>query len=235
MATNRDAIIYRRVSTEQQGDSQLGLEAQLHACDQLIVERGLKRRAVFTEVQSGADVARPELAKALAFAKRAGCIIVAKDIERVGRNMAHLLQIMDSHQVLIADYPNASPLECRLRALLAQEERDAISKRTRAALAALKARGVKLGSARPGHWDGREKARQRGLTLAQAAAAQRATERRGDCYQCIRSLRDKHPTATLRQLAEMAEKADILTPHGSTKWRPAQIARALEHRDTASA
>lgn len=193
----------------------------------LAAERGLRVRKVWREVGSGARKHRPDLKALEGFAKQARCTIITKDLSRLSRRMSEALRIAEDHEVLLADCPTATPLEVRMRALLSSQERDEIARRTRAALAVLKARGVPLGSARPGAWDGMERVRQRGLTLAQACAAEAAADRRGDSYEQIRALKERNPDANLSELARMATSKDILTPHGGPSWRPTQIARAL--------
>lgn len=227
MVKERDAIGYVRVSTAEQGRSGLGLEAQEAAIRALCAERGLKLRALYSETRSGADKTRTELPKALAHARRAGCVVVVKDLSRLSRRMSEALRIVEDYQTLLADSPTATVLEVRVRALLAAQEREEVSRRTKAALAAAKARGTLLGSARPNHWAGRERQRQRGLTKAQGVAAKLAADRRGDCYQLVRDLRDRHPTASIRQLARLATAENIMLPRGGSVWSPVQVRRAL--------
>jgi len=153
---------------------------------------------------------------------------VAK-LDRVSRAV-HLIagMLADGLPLTVAEIPNASTLELHLRAVIAQEERDAASKRTKAALAALKRRGIKLGSARPGHWDGREGRRalgQRRATEA-AAAVRRAknTDLIEEVDQLIMSTRD----LSLRAVAAELEERGIRTARGKRTWSPAQVKRLRE-------
>lgn len=140
------AIVYQRVSTAQQGRSGLGLDAQRQAINAFLAQRQATELASFTEVESGKANARPELAKALALAKVTGAILVIAKLDRLSRNAAFLLTLQDSGvRFVAADMPEANELTIGIMALVAQQEREAISKRTREALAAAKARGRKLG------------------------------------------------------------------------------------------
>jgi DNA invertase Pin-like site-specific DNA recombinase len=142
-------IAYLRVSTERQGRSGLGLEAQKAAVDAFIASKsGAKLIAPpFVEIESGKKNDRPELIKALLRAKVTGsCLLVAK-LDRLSRNAAFLMTLRDSGVPFVAaDQPEANNLTIGILALVAQNEREAISSRTKAALACAKARGVKLGS-----------------------------------------------------------------------------------------
>ena len=130
-------IGYRRVSTAQQGRSGLGLEAQaagIEAYAQRVAERVLEQ---FTEVESGSHNARPELAKALHLARVTGATLVIAKLDRLSRNAAFLLTLRESGvRFVAADMPEANELTVGIMALVAQQEREAISKRTRDALGA---------------------------------------------------------------------------------------------------
>jgi len=141
-------VIYRRVSTREQGDSQLGLEAQLNqcrtACD------GLTIVGDFVEVVSGkADPReRPELMAAIALCQKEGARLMVAKLDRFSREVYHVTGYCDRYffaertpDLICAESPKATMLEIRIRAVVAQEEREMIGKRTKAALAARKARG----------------------------------------------------------------------------------------------
>ncbi|MAQ83677.1 MAG: resolvase [Maritimibacter sp.] len=140
-------VAYERVSTARQGKSGLGLEAQRAAIDAFTEQRGADVIARFTEVESGRKNDRPELEKALNLAKLTGATLVIAKLDRLSRNAAFLLTLRDSGvRFLAADMPEANDLTVGIMALVAQQEREAISRRTKEALAAAKARGVKLGN-----------------------------------------------------------------------------------------
>jgi DNA invertase Pin-like site-specific DNA recombinase len=140
-------VAYERVSTARQGRSGLGLEAQRKAIDDFAASRSADVIARFTEIESGRNPDRPELGKALHLAKVTGATLVIAKLDRLSRNAAFLLALRDSGvSFLAADMPEANDLTIGIMALVAQQERDAISRRTKEALAAAKARGVKLGN-----------------------------------------------------------------------------------------
>jgi DNA invertase Pin-like site-specific DNA recombinase len=140
-------VAYERVSTARQGKSGLGLEAQRKAIDDFAASKGAKLVARFTEVESGRKADRPELQQVLHLAKITGSTLLIAKLDRLSRNAAFVLTLRDSGVRFIAvDMPEANDLTVGIMALVAQQEREAISKRTKEALAAAKARGVKLGN-----------------------------------------------------------------------------------------
>jgi DNA invertase Pin-like site-specific DNA recombinase len=140
-------VAYERVSTARQGQSGLGLEAQRKCIDDFAASRSAEVLARFTEVESGKHAKRPELQKALHLAKVTGATVVIAKLDRLSRNAAFLLALRDSGvKFLAVDMPEANDLTVGIMALVAQAEREAISRRTKEALAAAKARGVKLGN-----------------------------------------------------------------------------------------
>lgn len=140
-------VAYHRVSTARQGASGLGLEAQQYAIAEYAKNIGANVTHAFTEVESGKVNARPELDKALHMAKVTGATLVIAKLDRLSRNAAFLLALRDSGAKFVAaDMPEANDLTVGIMALVAEQERRAISKRTKEALAAAKARGTKLGN-----------------------------------------------------------------------------------------
>lgn len=138
---------YLRVSTSRQGDSGLGLEAQRKAIQDYATARNACIVKEFVEVESGKNNERPQLAAALHLAKVTGSILVIAKLDRLSRNAAFLLALRDSGvKFIAADMPDANELTVGIMALVAQQEREAISKRTTEALQAAKARGIKLGN-----------------------------------------------------------------------------------------
>ena len=165
----RKLLAYYRVSTRKQGQSGLGLEAQQRAVETFAADAVIVK--TYTEIESGRRKDRPQLTAAIAHAKLIGATLVIAKLDRLSRNVACVAALMDSKVDFVAcDNPHASPLTIHILAAIAEDEAKRISQRTRDALAALKARGVKLGSARPGHWDGREQSRRDGLSKARLAA-----------------------------------------------------------------
>lgn len=147
MAAGQRLVAYERVSTARQGASGLGLEAQRKVIGDFAASRGAEVLARFTEVESGRKADRPELLKALHLAKVTGATLVIAKLDRLSRNAAFLLALRDSGVRFVAvDMPEANDLTVGIMALVAQAEREAISRRTKEALAVAKARGVKLGN-----------------------------------------------------------------------------------------
>jgi DNA invertase Pin-like site-specific DNA recombinase len=138
-------VAYYRVSPAKQGRSGLGLEAQ-RASVQAYVKDG-QIVAEYIEVESGKRNDRPELAQAIEHARREGATLIIAKLDRLARSVAFIFALRDSGVKFIAcDMPEANTLTIGLLAAMAQHERELISERTKAALAAKKARGFKLGS-----------------------------------------------------------------------------------------
>ncbi len=140
-------VAYYRVSTNRQGQSGLGLDAQRQAVrDYLLGQPEAELIAEHTEVESGKRSDRPELLAALALCKRHKATLIIAKLDRLARNVAFIANLMESGAEFVAvDNPHASRLMLHMLAAFAEHEREQISARTKAALAAAKARGVKLG------------------------------------------------------------------------------------------
>ena len=140
-------VTYSRVSTDKQGRSGLGLEAQEETIARYCDQHGAERVADFVEVESGKKNHRPELQKAIRAAKQHKAKLLVAKLDRLSRNAAFLLQLRDSNiEFVAADNPEANNLTIGILAVVAENEREMTSQRTKAALAAAKARGVKLGN-----------------------------------------------------------------------------------------
>jgi DNA invertase Pin-like site-specific DNA recombinase len=162
------AVVYRRVSTDKQGKSGLGLADQDLAIRAFCESRRLTIAAEFTEIESGKNDARPELAKALAVARRKGGILVIATLSRLGRRVAFVSSLMEQGvPFACADAPDDEPFILHVKAAFAEEEARKISTRTKAALAVAKSRGVKLGTPANLSLD----ARKRGAETVKARAA----------------------------------------------------------------
>ncbi len=181
-------VAYYRVSTDKQGRSGLGLEAQTVAVETYVQRCDGEIIAHHQEVESGKHADRPELIRAMELCRRKKAVLIIAKLDRLSRNVAFIAGLMESRVEFIAcDMPEANKLTLHIMAAMAQHEREAISKRTKEALAVVKARGTKLG--RPNadigevqrHWSRRARVvrekvyptahqlREQGLTLAQIA------------------------------------------------------------------
>jgi DNA invertase Pin-like site-specific DNA recombinase len=142
-------VAYFRVSTDKQGKSGLGLEAQRKAVHDYLNGGTWSLVDQFTEVESGKHNKRPELVKALAACKRQKARLVIAKLDRLSRNLAFIATLMDSGVEFVAvDNPHANKLTVHILAAVAQHEREMIAQRTKDALQAAKARGVVLGNPR---------------------------------------------------------------------------------------
>jgi DNA invertase Pin-like site-specific DNA recombinase len=156
-------VAYFRVSTTRQGLSGLGLEGQKAAVEAYALASNLRVLASYTEIESGRKNERPQLRAALLHVKRAKSVLCVAKLDRLSRNAVFLLALLEARTPFVAtDNPHANELTIGVLAVIAQDEAKRISERTKAALAAKKARGAKLGSAREGHWLNREASRLEG-------------------------------------------------------------------------
>jgi DNA invertase Pin-like site-specific DNA recombinase len=154
-------VAYYRVSTQKQGESGLGLEAQQAAVRAYLNGGPWQLLGEFIEVESGKrSDNRPQLEAAMALCRRHRATLLIAKLDRLSRNLAFIATLMEAGVAFIAvDNPHANKLTVHLLAAVAEHERDLISERTKAAMAAARARGVKLG-APP---EARERARQEGV------------------------------------------------------------------------
>ena len=168
--TPRHAVALYRVSTAEQGHSGLGLEAQQAAVRAFVGAQGWTLIGEFSDIASGKDDRRPGFQAALARCRQLGALLVGARLDRITRRAHTLSQLLeDGISIRAADMPGADDLMMRIYAVMAQKERELISERTRAALAAAKARGAVLGGDR-GH---------RPATGPNAAAAAARVQRKG--------------------------------------------------------
>jgi len=139
-------VSYLRVSTNRQGQSGLGLEAQRDAVRNYLARVQHEHIDELVEVESGAKSSRPVLAEALARCRREKATLIIAKLDRLARNVAFISSLMETGVDFVAvDAPYANKLMLHILSAFAEHEREQISIRTKAALAAAKARGVKLG------------------------------------------------------------------------------------------
>ena len=152
MSYEKRFVLYRRVSTDEQGRSGLGLEAQKRDLDLYLAGReGAEVVADLVEVASGGKGDRPVLAEALELCRKQKATLLVAKLDRLSRQVSFVAQLMEDKSVefLVASLPQASRFELHLYSALAEQERAFISQRTKSAMAAAKARGVKFG----GPWE----------------------------------------------------------------------------------
>jgi DNA invertase Pin-like site-specific DNA recombinase len=226
MASNGKFVAYYRVSTGRQGKSGLGLEAQraavatyLNGGDWQIVEE-------FTEVESGKNSDRPALDKALAAARLHRCSLVVSKVDRLTRSVAFLSRLLEAGvDVRFADLPQIEGATGRflLQQMVAVAELEAgmISARTKAALAAAKKRGTKLG----GNRGVKPTAKMR--ALSRAALQKRADARAADIGPTVKALQAAGKTS-LRAIADGLNEQGIPTARGQGKWSAVQVKRVVD-------
>lgn len=211
-------VAYYRVSTDRQGRSKLGLEAQ--RSDVMNYLNGGKYALIeeFTEIESGKKIDRPELSKALATCKREKATLVIAKLDRLARNVAFVANLMESGVEFIAvDMPQANKLTVHIMAAMAEYEREMISQRTKAALKAAKARGKKLGWSMPSR-----KAEQRRATAnANQANRDAASHFAGNVLPIMQEIEAAGVT-TLKGIAEALNSRGINTARGG-KWHPTTV------------
>jgi DNA invertase Pin-like site-specific DNA recombinase len=210
-------VSYLRVSTDKQGRSGLGLEAQRKLVLDFLNGGEWTLSEEVIEVESGTHNNRPKLAEAMAHAKRIDATLLIAKQDRLGRSVAFISGLMASGVKFKAcDMPNASPFELHIRASLAEEEARLISERTTAALAAAKARGTKLGGYRGGPVvDG-----QLGADATKAAADARAK----DLGPMLRAMQAEGKT--LAQIAAELTEKQVQTPRGG-RWSIVSVRNLL--------
>lgn len=203
-------VAYYRVSTDRQGRSGLGLEAQQAAVRAYL--GGTVPIAEFCETESGRRNDRPELERALALCRKRKTRLVIAKLDRLSRNLAFIAALMDSGCEFVAtDNPHATRLTLHILAAVAEHERQMIADRTKAALQAAKARGVRLG-------------RTGAECLAPKYRAE-AVERARQLAPMLRVF--KQDGLSARQIAARLTERNIPTVAGG-RWHPQTVLRVME-------
>lgn len=217
-------VAYLRVSTSRQGRSGLGLEAQEQQVSAYVTSITGQVLETFVEVESGKNCDRPRLAAALAACRLRQATLVIAKLDRLARDAAFLLNLQKDLQrhglrFVAADMPEANEMTIGIMAVVAQAERRMIADRTRAALAAAKARGVKLG--RPENLSQRDK----GRVLSARVRTSKSIEKAQDLGPIIENLRSTG-ASSLRQIAAGLNERGYTTSKGS-RWEAKAVHRVL--------
>jgi DNA invertase Pin-like site-specific DNA recombinase len=222
----RTFVAYLRVSTDKQGRSGLGLEAQQAAISAFLRPGDRLLAPPFVEVESGRNTARPQLAAAIARCRQTGATLLVAKLDRLGRNLHFISGLMESGvPFLAADAPDKDRFMLHIRAAFAEEEARKISERTKAALAAAKARGKKLGGDR-GYRPAAPpdaKAGGRASAAARGQAADRAAFRVAAAIEEARQA----GAVSLRQIAAGLTERGVPTPSGEGAWTATAVRRVI--------
>jgi DNA invertase Pin-like site-specific DNA recombinase len=214
-------VAYYRVSTDRQGVSGLGLEAQQELVRQFLNGGRWSVIGEFTEIESGTRkrlASRPMLASALELARKQKATLVVAKLDRLARDVQFISTLLNSNvKFVCADTPEADRTFLQMMAVFAEYESRRISERTSAALQALKARGKKLGSPRP------EVGSKAGTAVLVAQADAYAEKVRP----IVRDIQKKTGATSLRELAEVLTARGIETPTGLTNWHASQVRNLL--------
>lgn len=223
-------VSYLRVSTDKQGRSGLGLEAQRDAVARYLNGGNWKLIAEYVEVESGKRNSRPQLQAAISHAKATGAKLVIARLDRLARNL-HFVSSLQERGVdfVAADMPDANRLTIHIIAAVAEAVGRTISENTKNALAAARARGVKLGNPNGARaLLGKQVGNREAVTRLKADAQQRADDLRG----IVEGLRARG-SYSVRTLAAELTAQGIPAPRGDT-WHPTAVARLLMRLSTTS-
>jgi DNA invertase Pin-like site-specific DNA recombinase len=209
-------VAYYRVSTQKQGVSGLGLEAQRASVEGFV--RGDDAIvAEYTEVESGKRADRPELLKAIEYAKANGAILLIAKLDRLTRNLHFLTGLMEKKVAFKAvDLPEADEFTIHIMAAMAQREAKLISSRTKAALTAKKARGEVLGCT---DFEGR-------LQTGRAVWSAQADDRKAKVRAEIEAIKKRYGVTSLTDIAYELNRSKIKTTRGG-EWSATQVSRVL--------
>ena len=218
----RYAVGLYRVSTVEQGNSGLGLEAQRASVRAFVATQDWTLVAEFSDIASGKDDRRPGFQGALTRCRQLGAVLVAARLDRVTRRAHTLSQLLeDGYSIRAADMPGADDLMMRIYAAMAQKERELISERTKAALAAARARGKALGGDRGYRPSVGPDSR------AAAAVRQEVADQTGHRLALeVEALRESGIRST-QGLARALSERGVPTPRGGNVWTHTTVARLL--------
>ena len=217
---NGKFVAYFRVSTDRQGKSGLGLDAQRERVMNYLNGGSWSLIGEFTEVESGRINERPALADAVKLCKKEKATLVVATLDRLTRDLAFGATLLNDTKVkfVCADFPEASREMLQMRMVFAEWEARRIGERTKAALAELKKKGKKLGSPTP--------------KIGSAAGVKRIQDK-ADAYAdrvgpVVREIIRKTGAKTMRDIAQELAYRGIETPRGNVEWHASQVANLLK-------
>lgn len=217
---NGKFVAYFRVSTDRQGRSGLGLDAQRERVMNYLNGGSWSLIGEFTEVESGRINERPALADAVKLCKREKATLVVATLDRLTRDLAFGATLLNDTKVkfVCADFPEASREMLQMRMVFAEWEARRIGERTKAALAELKKKGKKLGSPKP--------------EIGSAAGVKRIQDK-ADAYAervgpVVREIIRKTGAKTMRDIAQELAYRGVETPRGNTEWHASQVSNLLK-------
>jgi DNA invertase Pin-like site-specific DNA recombinase len=223
---NGKFVSYLRVSTARQGISGLGLEAQREAVSGYLNGGNWQLVQEVVEIESGKRNDRPAIAEALRLCRKHRATLVIAKLDRLARNVAFISNLMESGVEFVAvDMPQANRFVVHILAAVAEQEAEAISRRTRAALAAAKARGTKLG--------GRRMSAERFAEIGAAARNLRMEKAAGRRLQLLPVIGEiqARGASSLRAIAAELNARGIETPRGG-EWSAVQVQRVLSAKNS---
>ncbi|MGO3928787.1 recombinase family protein [Rhodopseudomonas pseudopalustris] len=216
-------VSYLRVSTDKQGRSGLGLEAQREAVSRYLNGGRWELIAEYVEVESGKRNSRPQLQAAISHSKATGAKLIIARLDRLARNL-HFVSSLQERGVdfVAADMPDANRLTIHIIAAVAEATGRTISENTKNALAAAKARGVKLGNPNGAR---ALRGKQTGNAEAVAKIREKAAQRAADLQGIVASIKRSGITS-VRGIADELNRQEIKAPRGGA-WHPTAVARLI--------
>lgn len=227
MATGK-FVAYQRVSTDNQGKSGLGIDAQDAAITNYLNGGEWVLLNKYVEVESGKNNNRPKLQEAMNECRRTGATLVIAKLDRLSRDPDFIgMMIKSSIDFVACDMPEANKFTIRIMAALAEKEREMISERTKAALKAAQARGVTLGKPENATVEGRSK----GIAASLEVRKQKADRFVMETWPIIEEYRKEDSKISLRDIAAKLTERNILTASGkSSTWSHVAVKKLIDRK-----